>query len=345
MASGRIRRTARRGFTAAVLAWVGVAAFSVLMAPSATAAASVTVAIRDLTPPVASVDKGGTVTFVNQIQDKTVRVGGSGLLPSVVDVTAKTEVTLRLPSGSKALAPGASVAERFDSTCTCAITYTYRYSSSAALTQPVIDAARKLLPALPAQTPFVVQTIVPDLPNPPTVNLPALPEVNVPAPTPPSPTPPPTPAPPAPEDPDGPPSPEEPPAGPPEDPGGKQYVYETGAGPQLTPDAGSAAAAFDPARFASSQGASSGSASGSSGSGGAPGSYDGASVPVFGQLAGLNSPALGEESADEVAAGRSDAPALPAAALAAVVALAAVFAALIRTHQAHRASPGRHAAR
>src|SRR5215218_8350729 len=182
MASGRIRRTARRGLTAAVLAWVGVAVFSVLMAPSATAAASVTVAIRDLTPPVASVDKGGTVTFVNQIQDKTVKVGGSGLVPSLVDVTAKTQVTLGLPSGSKALAPGASVTERFNSTCTCSITYTYTYSSSAALTQPVIDAARKLLPALPAPTPFVVNTIVPNLPNPPTVNLPPLPAVNAPPP-------------------------------------------------------------------------------------------------------------------------------------------------------------------
>src|SRR5215218_6583190 len=107
MASRRIRRTARRGLSAA---------------------ASVTVAIRDLTPPVASVDQGGTVTFVNQIADKTVKVGGGGLLPSLVDVTAKTDVTLRLPSGSRALAPGASVAERFSSTCTCSITYTYKYS-------------------------------------------------------------------------------------------------------------------------------------------------------------------------------------------------------------------------
>jgi hypothetical protein len=343
MASGRIRRTARRGLTAAVLSWVGVATFSVLMAPSATAAPSVTVAIRDVTPPAASVDKGGTVTFVNQIQDKTVKVGGSGLVPSLVNVTAKTEVTLRLPSGSKALAPGASVTERFNSTCTCAITYTYTYTSSAALTQPVIDAARTLLPALPAPTPFVVQTIVPDLPSPPTVNLPALPEVNVPTP-PPAPGPAPTPEPPAPEDPTGTPSPEQPSAGSPQVPNGKPYAYNTGAGPQLTPTS-AAAAAFDPARFASSDDEASGSGSAGSGSGGAPGSYDGASVPVFGQLAGLDSPALCEGSADQVAAGRSDVPALPAAALAAVVALAAVTAALIRTHQAHRASTGRHAAR
>jgi hypothetical protein len=68
-------------------------------------------------------------------------------------------------------------------------------------------------------------------------------------------------------------------------------------------------------------------------------------VPVFGQLAGLDSASLDEDTAEEVAASRSDAPTLPAAALAAVVALAAVTAALVRTHQAHRASPGRHAAR
>ncbi len=130
-------------------------------------------------------------------------------------------------------------------------------------------------------------------------------------------------------------------------PGGTPYSYDTGSGPQLTPTRG-AAAAFDPIRFASSDGEASGSGSGAgtgSGSGGQAGTYDGATVPVFGQLAGLDSPALGEESADEVAAGRSDVPALPAAALAAVVALAAVTAALIRTHQAHRATPGRHAAR
>src|SRR5215207_7862190 len=67
MATGRIRRSARRGLAAAVLGWLGVAAFSVLMAPSASAAPSATVEIRNFTPPAASVDKGGTVTFVNQI--------------------------------------------------------------------------------------------------------------------------------------------------------------------------------------------------------------------------------------------------------------------------------------
>jgi hypothetical protein len=347
MASGRIRRTARRALAAAVLGWLGVAALSVLMAPSAAAAAAVTVTIRDLTPPVASVDQGGTVTFVNDIAAKTVRVGGGGLVPSLVDVTATTEVTLGLPSGSKLLERGARVAERFTSTCTsCSITYTYEYASSAALTQPVIDAANEQLPVLPARTPFVVNTIVPDLPNPPSVNLPELPAVA--APPPPSVNP--LPQPPIPTDPNQPP----PPAGgnptgtpAPRSGPGSTYQYDTDAGPRLSPAARSAAAAFDPSRFAAGTGRGSGSgAGGSGGSGGAPGNYDGASVPVFGQLAGLDNASVDQErSTEDAAAARSDAPALPAAALAAVVALAAATAALVRTHLAHMASRGRHAPR
>ena len=46
MASGRIRRSARRGLAGAVLAWVGVATASVLMAPSAAAAPTATVEIK-----------------------------------------------------------------------------------------------------------------------------------------------------------------------------------------------------------------------------------------------------------------------------------------------------------
>ena len=61
MATGRIHRTARRGIAVAVLGWLAVAAASVALAPAAGAAPAVTVPIRDLTPPVASVDGGGTV--------------------------------------------------------------------------------------------------------------------------------------------------------------------------------------------------------------------------------------------------------------------------------------------
>src|SRR5215213_4235506 len=184
MASGRIRRGARRGIAAAVLGWLAVAAFAVLMAPSASAAPTATVEIRDLTPPVVSVDAGGSVTFVNLIQDKTVQVGGGGLIPSLVNVTATTEVTLGLPSGSKPLAPGAGVTERFDATCaTCTITYTYRLSSASSVTSALTNAALQALPPLPAPTPFVVNTILPDVPDLPSANVPQLPTIAVPLPS------------------------------------------------------------------------------------------------------------------------------------------------------------------
>ena len=109
MAAGRIRRSARRGLTVAVLGWVGVAAASVLTAPPAAAASSYVVHIKDLTPPVASVDKNGTVRFIDEIPDKTVSVsvGPGGVLGGVtlVNVTAKTQVVLTLPSGDHPLEP------------------------------------------------------------------------------------------------------------------------------------------------------------------------------------------------------------------------------------------------
>src|SRR3954464_12397573 len=170
MATGRIRRSACRGIAAAALGWVAVAAGSVLMAPSAAAAPSYTVHIRDLTPPVASVDSGGTVTFVNEIADKSLKVGAGPL--SAVTATVHTDVSLRLPSGEKPLAPGQSVSEKFSAPCGCLITYTYR-----------VDGAllAQVLPQLPAPTPFVVNPAVP-LPNLPSVNLPQLPQVDVPLP-------------------------------------------------------------------------------------------------------------------------------------------------------------------
>ncbi len=349
MATGRIHRTARRGVAVAVLGWLSVAAASVALAPPAGAAPAVTVPIRDLTPPVVSVDAGGSVTFVNEIQDKPVQVGGGGLLPTLVSVTAKTEVTLGLPSGPRVLAPGASATETFDRTCvTCSITYTYRLQSNASLTSALTDAALGLLPPLPAPTPFVVNTLVP-LPNLPGVNLPQLPPLTLPAP-------PagvlPVPAPPTAQPPAGVPAPTVPPAAAPAPAAppvqgvpGNQYTYSTGAGAaQLSPGAGSAAA-FDPARFLPS-GSSAGSAGGSAGggtgngAGGLAGSYDGATVPVFGRLAGLNGSGLDENGneLDTTADTAAAAAPLPAAALAAVVALAAAGAALVRTHQASRAT-------
>ena len=107
----------------------------------------------------------------------------------------------------------------------------------------------------------------------------------------------------------------------------------------MSPADAGAAAAFDPSRFsAGSDSFGSGGGSGS-GSGGLPGGYDGASVPVFGELAGLNGAELDEESSgEELASSAATAQTLPAAALAAVVALATATAALVRTHQAQRTS-------
>jgi hypothetical protein len=333
MATGRIRRSARRGIAAAMLGWLGVVGGVLLLAPGASAAPTATVTINDVTPPAVSVDAGGSVTFVNAIADKTVSVGG--VLP--VNAVVHTDVTLNLPSGSKALAPGQSLAQAFAQTTAFTITYAYRVDGA------TLAAVSGLVPPVKAPTPFVVNTLAPALPNVPSVGLPPLPPVTVPPLTPPpGDTPVPTPPvgeQPPPSDPPG-----EGPAG--GDGGivggatGDGYTYGTnGAAPQMSPSDIAAAAAFDPSRFYV-PGRSLGGPDrvGSGGSGGMAGSYDGASVPVFGQLAGLDGSSLDEESAQEAAASSPAAQALPAAALAAVVALAAVTAALVRTHQAARSS-------
>jgi hypothetical protein len=331
MAAGRIRRSARRGIAVAVLGWLGVAAAAVVLAPGASAAPTYTVHIRDLTPPVATVDPGGTVTFVNEIADKKLSVGVGGL--SVVQATVHTDVTLQLPSGKKPLPAGAGVSEKFAGPCGCTITYSYRVDGA------LLNQVLPQLPALPAPTPFVVNTVVPAVPNLPSVNLPQLPEVNVEVPT--------LPGLPGGGTPMAPGGPVAPPTGggagggavpPAQDAPGTPYAYNTGTGaPRLSPADIAAAAAFDPARYYV-PGRSLGGPDGA-GAGGVAGGYDGASVPVFGQLAGLDSAGLDQDgatpetAADATPAGRT----LPAAALAAVVALAAVTAALVRTHQATRA--------
>jgi hypothetical protein len=58
MATGRIRRSARRGIAAAMLGWLGMAGAAVLLAPGASAAPAATVEIRTVTPPAAGVDPG-----------------------------------------------------------------------------------------------------------------------------------------------------------------------------------------------------------------------------------------------------------------------------------------------
>ncbi|MGY2065908.1 hypothetical protein [Blastococcus sp. SYSU DS0619] len=336
MAADRIRRTARRGIAVATLSWLGVAVASVAAAPVAGAAPTATVPIRDLTQLVVSVDQGGSVTFVNELQDRTVKVGGT-LLPALVDVTAKTSVTLTVPSGQKPLAPGASVTETFDRSCVagCWLTFSYTYESGASLTQPLLDAAAALLPPLPRPQPLVVNTLLP-LPNLEGVNLPQLPPVALPAappqvapPAPPTEGAPVAPAPTAPAAPEAAPTVQGVP--------GDQYTYDTGSGgaAQLAPGTRSAGAAFDPSRSVRPEPGSGGADA--AGSGGLTGSYDNASVPVFGQLAGLSSGGPDGEEADRVATVSGTEPAtLPAAALAAVVALATVTAALVRTAQAAR---------
>ena len=351
MASGRIRRSARRGIATAVLGWLGVAAFAVLMAPSAAAAPSATVEIRNVTPPVASVDKGGTVTFVNQIPAQN-KGGISIPLVGSVTATVYTDVAVSFFGQNRALQTGQSTAWTFDAPATNGtITYTYRIvpqaGLAAAVANQVVNTVAASLPALPAPVPYVVQTIAPQLPSLPSVNLPQLPTVNVPLPVPGAAAP----APGAPEVlPGGTPAAQPPVAGQPpaqaQQPGVSNYQYDTGVGaPRMSASEIAAAAAFDPSRYFVPGGQSLGGVDGTgtgngTGAGGQPGGYDGASVPVFGQLAGLDGTALNEESAEQQAAGSqsSTAPALPAAALAAVVALAAVTAGLVRTHQASRSS-------
>ncbi|GAB3307010.1 hypothetical protein GCM10027451_14860 [Geodermatophilus aquaeductus] len=348
--TGRIRRAVRRGLAALALVCAAVLGGAVLLAPTAGAAPSATVDIRDLTPPLVSVDPGGSVTFTNRIEPKTVQVGGGGLLPSLVTVQVLTDVTLGLPSGSAPLPKDASVTERFDSTClTCTITYTYRVvvpdtsvvgnvlntvTTRALSTLPqnqlVTYDGRQTTVQIGVPTPFLVNTLVP-LPDLPSVNLPSLPPVDVPLPSLPSlpapvPTSPTTAVPTAPA-----------PAAPPASGiDGTGYSYELGGGAAAMAPAGGGAAAFDPSALlpgaAGGTGATGGAAG--SGSGGVAGGYDGATVPVFGALDGAS---LDEESSTVTADAAPTGPALPLPALLAVVALAGATAALVRTHLAVRA--------
>jgi hypothetical protein len=340
MASGRIRRSARRGLATAVLGWLGVAAFAVLMAPSASAAPTATVEIKNFTPPVASVDKGGRVTFVNLIPAQN-RGGINIPLVGGVTATVHTDVTVDFFGQPRPLQSGQSTTWTFTAAATSGtITYGYRIvpqaGLSAGVANQVINTVASQLPRLPAPVPYVVQTIAPNLPTLPSVNLPQLPTINVPLPLPPG-TQPPV---------DGPTPPLDAPSPPPAvqpGPTGPSYTYDTGVGPQVAASDIAAAAAFDPSRYyvpgQSLGGVDRADFRSASGSGGVAGSYDGASVPVFGELAGLNGAGVEEADVDEAAAAdAAGAPTLPAAALAAVVALAAVTAALVRTHQASRSS-------
>jgi hypothetical protein len=344
METGRIRRSARRGIAVAVLGWLGVVSASVLMAPSASAAPQETVEIMNFTPPVKSVDKGGQVTFVNKIPAQN-KGGISIPLVGSVSATVFTDVSVTFFGQKRDLQPNQSAAWTFNDPATAgSITYTYRIvpqaGLAAAVVNQVVNTVAASLPPAPVNVPYVVETLVP-LPTLPGVNLPQLPQVNVPLPNLPGGTP----APGAGPVPTGTvlPQPGAAAAGQPTIEGapGSQYTYTTAAGvPQMSPASVAAASAFDPSRFyvpGSSLGGPDRADSSAGGSGGVAGGYDGASVPVFGQLAGLDGAALDDQSAEEAASSSAAAQTLPAAALAAVVALAAVTAALVRTHQASRA--------
>ena len=123
------------------------------------------------TPPVVSVDAGGSVTFINSIPART----------DLLAVTLATDVTLSVPSGRHVIPSGGSWVEDFASSClTCTVTYTYRVTAGIL---PLLRA----LPGLPASLPLIVNTIVPlpNLPLPP-VNLPSVPAPSLPLPTAPS---------------------------------------------------------------------------------------------------------------------------------------------------------------
>jgi uncharacterized membrane protein YgcG len=353
MRNGRTSRTVRRGVVLAVIGWLVALGGSVLAAPAAVAAPSADVVIRDLTPPLVSIDPGGTVNFSNGIVDKTVQVGGGGLLPSLVTVVVHTDVVLTLPSGNHPLQPGQTVSEKFPSSCLvgCAITYTYRAEvpGSSLVGSVLTTVTGKALATLPQNqvvtyngqqttvtlgvpTPFLVNTILPNLPNLPSINLPQLPAITVPLPQAPS-----VPALPG----TGPTTGATTPGA---DPGvvgvtgigGPTYNYGTAAGAARMAPGSSAGTAFTGA----GSGASSSEGGGTgSGSGGLAGGNDGADVPGFGQLAGLDQPLDENGRPLDVASDAADlsTPQLSVPALLAVIAFAGSTAALVRARRAQRA--------
>ena len=327
-----------------MLGWLGIVGTAVALAPTASAAPSATIEIRNVTPPAASVDPGGQVVFVNKIP--AVNRGGISIAGiSGLSATVNTDVSVTFFGQRRDLQFDQRTAWNFSAPVTTGqIAYTYRIVPAAGTPSVVVDQLVSTvaagLPALPAPLPYVVQTIAPAVPNLPSVGIPQLPTVTVP----------PLPGPGTPPQPPLQPGPEDPPVDPPPGggdptvaggPTGPAYTYGSGPGaPQMAPADVAAAAAFDPNRFYV-PGRSLGGVdrAGSGGAGGMAGSYDGASVPVFGQLAGLDGSSLDESAAAEEAGASSPAAqTLPAAALAAGVALAAVTAALVRTHQASRSS-------
>ena len=355
MAADRRRRGALRAVAVLLLGWLAVLGGIVAFAPGASADPNPTVYIRDLTPPLVSVDQNGTVTFVDQIQDKTVGVT-VGL--SLVHATVHTDVTLALPSGKHTLQsqpqtdakpePKSSWKEQFKQSClTCTITFAYRVTvpSGSVVGGVLTTVAGQAVAKMPQSqvvnyngqqttvqigvpTPFLVNTLVP-LPNLPSVNVPSLPQVDVPLPSVPSMESVPAPGVTVPK------------SGPAptttttsttttttttrQGIDGSLYAYDTGHGaPQLDP-LGGGSAAFDSGRV------SGGDPSGLvGGSGGNPGAPDGVASPVR----GLDGVRLDDAGATSPA---RDGAALSVPALIAVLCLAGAVAALVWTAQGRRA--------
>ena len=354
MRAGRIRQNARRGVVLLVLGWLGVMVGSLLMAPAASAAPTATVYIRDLTPPLVSVDKNGTVTFINQIQDKNTGVSVLGL--SAVTATVHTDVTLALPSGQHTLTaqsatdpnpePGSSIAEKFAQSCvTCTITYGYRVTFSAPVASnlvgqltgqalqnlampqsvPVTYNGQQITVTIGLPTPFIVNTLLP-LPNLPSVNLPSLPNVNVPS-----------------------------PGGLPNLGGtagglttittttttttrsgiaGAQFEYLSGLGaPQMTPTGSSASSAMEQLRSASGSGSGSGAGASGGGAGAQQGGYD--ATPVF----ALDGTKLKNADASSPVSQQGRPLSVPA--LLAVIVLVAAVTGLVMVQRARRAADRR----
>jgi hypothetical protein len=239
-----------------------------------------------------SVTGGGAGdTVVNKIPPEN-KGGISVPLVGSFSATVFTDVSVTFFGQQQNLALDQSAQWAFTAPATTGtITYTYRIvpqaGLAAAVANQIVNTVAGSLPPLPAPTPYVVQTVVPAVPNLGGVNLPQLPTVNVPAPggpiTPPTEPGTPLPTPPGDPAPVGQPLPDTP---------GDQYAYSTGAGARMSPSDVVAASAFDPARYfvpgQSLGGADRAGPHSGGGAGGLPGNYDGASVPVFGQLAGLD---------------------------------------------------------
>ena len=186
MASGRIRRSARRGLAGAVLAWSGSPPRRCSCAPSAAAAPTATVEIKNVTPPAASVDKGGTVTFVNKIpaQNK----GGISVPLSAASPPRSTPTWPSPSSGRSGLSrPVSRRPGPFkDPATTGSIAYTYRIVPQAGLTatvaNQVVDTVAGRCRSCPPPCRTSSRRIAPDLPALPSVNLPQLPQVQLPPP-------------------------------------------------------------------------------------------------------------------------------------------------------------------